>query len=197
MSGTLPSMPGFRSVDILSDIPILSDTSQSGKTQKRVIAGQLWRASCEYPPMIRAEFMPIYAFLAKQRGESFQVVFPELATPRGVGTGSPEIVGAHTVGDDTIQVRGFPQSQSGILLSGDVLKFGHSKVYMLTEDCDSDGSGEASLKIEPPLMQSLVDAELVVVNNVPFTMIIDNDVQEYKTRNPSIYRFSIDLVESL
>lgn len=199
MSGTFPSAPGFKSAQLSSVQPIIEDIAQSGKRQSRIIAGHLWEITCEFPPMTRAEFAPLYAFAISQRGDAFQIVLPHLATPQGVATGTPLVDGVHAAGDAAIDIDGWTPSTTGIIKAGDILKFSsHTKVYMVTADADSGASpGLASVAIEPPLIYPLADNEAVTVNSVPFTVASKNGVQEFKTKNPSIYSYALDLAESI
>jgi hypothetical protein len=50
---------------------------------------------------------------------------------------------------------------TGTLKAGDLVKFAHSKVYMIVADVTADGSNEATLTIEPPLREALADNALV------------------------------------
>jgi hypothetical protein len=53
----------------------------SGKRQARQIGGQYWKLTATFPPMTRAEFQPINAFIMAQRGryESFSLILPVLS----------------------------------------------------------------------------------------------------------------------
>jgi hypothetical protein len=72
-------------------------------------------------------------------------------TTLGVGTGTPLIKGASQTGS-TINTDGWTISQTGILKAGDLVKFAAiDTVYEITADCDSDGAGDATLPINPPV----------------------------------------------
>jgi len=82
--------------------------------------------------------------------------------------------------------------------AGDFIKFsGHDKVYMVVSDANSDGSGNSTLTIEPQLATALADNETITVNNVPFTMRLSKDAQEYKMGTNQFVKFNVDFVESL
>ena len=98
--------------------------------------------------------------------------------------------GAHSAGDATITVDGF----SGVIKAGDFVKFGsHDKVYMVT----SDQSGAGTLNIQPPLVTAVANDEAVTYNNVPFTVRLENDIQEWSLSGFDRYNFEIDLIEVL
>ena len=74
---------------------------------------------------------------------------------------------------------------------------GHTKVYMVVSDATADGSNEATLTIEPPLRSSVASDETILYDNVPFTVRLANDVQEFSTSQNDIYRFEVDFIEAL
>ena len=78
MSGTLPQTPAFSELTVTSVQPSFISRSISGRRQARQTHGQFFKLTAKYPPMTRAQFAPIYAFIMKQRGqyESFQVIPP-------------------------------------------------------------------------------------------------------------------------
>jgi len=200
MSGTFPVSPGARDTELTSIQPELTDISQSGKRQSSIIAGHLWEVTCNYPPMLRDEFAPLFAFSISQRGDDFQITLPNFNVPRGVATGTPLVDGIHAAADSAIAIDGWTASITGILKAGSLIKFAsHSKVYMTTADVDSGASpGLSSVPIIPPLIEALADNEAVTINNVPITMAFKNGgVQEFKTKIPGVSSFAIDLVESI
>ena len=81
MSGTFPSTPKFNSLNVTSIQPTFITRSMSGKRQARQIGGQYWKMTATFPPMTRAEFAPINAFIMAQRGryESFSLILPVLS----------------------------------------------------------------------------------------------------------------------
>ena len=78
MSGTLPQSPAFSSLTVTSVQPSFISRSISGRRQARQTHGQYFKLTAKYPPMTRAQFAPIHAFIMAQRGqyESFQVIPP-------------------------------------------------------------------------------------------------------------------------
>ena len=190
MSGTFPSSPGFTSTGFRSTSYNLSSTSVSGRTQVRGIGSQRWEFTASFPPMSRDEYGPINAFLLKQRGmlESFQIVLPIISTQSGDASGSKTANGALSVGATTVNLHG----GSGTLKAGDVFKFAnHSKVYMFT----ADRNGNGNVTFEPPLTTSVANGEGLVITNVPFTVRLNNDVQEFNYATDGTVSYEIDMIE--
>jgi hypothetical protein len=197
MSGTFPTSPVPADIKVSSFTPTLVSQTQSLKRQVRRRGGQRWSFDVNFPPMTRSEFAPVYAFCIAQRGqyETFTFVPPVVSVPQGTATGTPLVNTAHTVGDTTIATDGWTTSTQ-ILKAGDFIKFAnHSKVYMVVSDCSSDGTGAATLVIEPPLMAALSDNEAITANDVPFRVALTTDAQEYSAGPPNLYEFSIGLIE--
>jgi len=200
MSGSLPTSPGFSEAGLTHNQPVIVSNAQTGKRKSRIIAGHLWEITASYPPMTRMEFSPIYSFIISQRGafDSFTLTLPNFNTPQGTQSGALSVNGIHSAGDSSIQIDGMLTSETEAMKAGDILKFAnHTKVYMLTADVDTDGGGAGTFNIEPPLINDLVDNELVTIENVPFTVASKGGPQEFKTRAPGISRFSIDLIEDI
>jgi hypothetical protein len=72
---------------------------------------------------------------------------------------------------------------------------------MVVADVTSS-SGAATVTIEPPLVSSLSDDEAVTYDNVPFTVHLTNDIQEFGAIGADkdgnlLYKFEFDVEESL
>ena len=195
MSGTFPTSPAFNSLNISSEQKTITSTTDSGKMFATQVDGQRWKLTASFPPMTRADFMPIYAFIIKQRSqkETFSIIPPVVSNARGTETGTVLVNGSHSAGDTTINIDGM----NGTFKAGEFIKFSGSKVYMIVEDASADSNGEATITIEPPLRSALSDNETVTYDSVPFTVRLQNDVQDFNTGIDGLYRFEIDVIEAL
>jgi len=195
MSGTFPTTPEFRSIGFSSEQKTITSTTDSGKMFAVQVDGQRFKFSASYPPMTRAEFAPVIAFIMKQRSqkETFQIALPDLKNAKGNVSGTVLVNGVHSAGDTTIDVDGM----TGTIKAGDFVKFaGHSKVYMVVTDATAS-AGAATLTIEPPLRSALADDEAVTYDGVEFTVRLTNDVQQFNTSDLDLYRFEVDFIEAL
>ena len=96
---------------------------------------------------------------------------------------------------------GFAGDGAGRFKAGDFIKFAHSKVYMVVEDVTSS-SNAATVTIEPPLTTALSDDEAVTYDDVPFTVFLKNDIQEFNSQNITssgelLFNYEIDVEESI
>ncbi len=202
MSGAFPiSTSKFSTMGIQSIQPTLISKSISGKKLSRTIDAQRWAFTISIITSTRATaYGELMAFIVKQRSgkENFTIIPPELEDARGNISGTVLVNGVHAVGDTTIAV----DAMTGSLKAGDFIKFAHDKIYMVVADVTADGSNEATTTIEPPLTTALANNSSVTYDNVPFTVHLTNDMQEFgvvgadKDGN-NLYKFEFDVEETL
>lgn len=192
MSGTYPTTPVFNAVNFTSQYFNLSSETISGRIQVRNIGGQRFSFSANYPPMTRSEFQPVSAFIIKQRGmaETFTIVLPEVSEASGSASGTLAANGTGSIGATSIAVDGI----TGTLKAGDMVKFAnHNKAYMITADL----SGPGTLEFEPALISAVAIDEVITYDNVPFTVRLANDVQEFGVATDLTYSYEVDFVEAI
>lgn len=198
MSGTFPSTPAPLSIEVISIEPNLVSVATNLRRQVRSRGGQRWLFKVLYPPLARADLDSIYAFSIAQRGqyEKFTWVPKTIGTTRGLTSESPVVDGAFAVGVNAATVDGLTASTSNILRAGDFFKFsGHTKVYMVTADMASDGSGDATLNFSPKLITAVADNETITTSSVPFQVAFQSDNRQFTTDRSGYYSYELDLVE--
>jgi hypothetical protein len=206
MSGAFPiSTAKFGTLGIKSIQNTIISKSVSGKRLVRQIDNQRWAFSVQIITGKRSDvYGDLMAFIVKQRGqkETFTIIPPELEDARGNEDGTVLIDGVHAVGDTTILMNGFGADGAGRFKAGDFLKFAsHSKVYMVVEDVTSS-SNAATVTIEPPLLIALVNDSVVTYDNIPFTVSLTTDVQEFGISGVDkdgnlYYEYQFDVEEAL
>jgi hypothetical protein len=187
-----PTDPEFTAINVTSEHSNLRSETRSGRTIVRSLGSQRWRFTAKYDDLTREQFAPVLAFVMSTRGglNSFEIVPPVISTTQGSISGTPAVNGGHLSGDNTINVDSF----TGTLKAGDFIKFAdHSKVYMVV----ADRSGTGTMTIEPPLIQDVPTNTSITVSSVPFTMRVDNDIQQYRLSGYDRYQFQIDLIEAI
>lgn len=199
MSGTFPSSPAFNALNVKSIQPTFVSRTISGRRQARQIGGQYFTMTASFPPMTRAEFAPIDAFVMKQRGqyETFTLVLPILSTGLGSPAGTPLIRGASQTGR-TLATDGW---STGVVIfkAGDYIKLDHDKVYKVVADVTSNASASADtpITIEPALITSPADNSAITHTNIPFTVSLTTGVQEFSTGTSGLFSYEIDFAEAL
>lgn len=200
MSGVFPSSPAFNSLNVKSIQHTYVSRSLTGRRQARQIGGQFWKMTATFPPLTRAQFAPIYAFVVKQRGryESFSIVPAVISTGLGSPAGTPLMRGASQTGR-TLATDGWNASIA-IFKAGDFLKIaGNDKVYMVTADVTSNASTSADtpISIEPALVDSPADNAAITHSSVSFTVSLTSGVQEFATDSTGLFEYEIDFEEVL
>ena len=121
-----------------------------------------------------------------------------ITTPLYYVNDKPHLGSSYT----TIACDAFAGDGAGRFKAGDFLKFAsHNKVYMVVADVTSS-SNASTVTIEPPLLQTLANDSVVTYDNVPFTVHLTNDIQEFGvvgTANDGalLYKYEFDVEESL
>ena len=199
MAGAFPiSTAKFESLGIKSIQNTIISKSVSGKKLSRQIDGQRWGFTAQIITAKRSDvYGELMAFIIKQRSgkENFTIVPPEVEDARGTASGTPN--GTASAGATSITLGG---TGTGTLKAGDFIKFAnHDKVYMVVADQSDISTG--SLTIEPPLTTAITNSD-ITYDNVPFTVHLTNDIQEFgvvgadKDGN-ALYQFEFDVEESL
>jgi len=206
MSGAFPiSTANFESLGIKSIQNTIISKSQSGKKLARQIDNQRFAFSARIITAKRSDvYGELMAFIVKQRSgkENFTIIPPEIEDARGSETGTVLVNGVHAVGDTTIAMDAFAGDGAGRFKAGDFLKFSsHDKVYMVVSDVTSS-SNAATVTIEPPLITALADNSVVTYDNVPFTVHLTSDIQEFGVAGADkdgnlLYQFEFDVEETL
>ena len=199
MSGAFPiSSAKFESLGIKSTQNTIISKSQSGKKLARQIDGQRFGFTARIITAKRSDvYGELMAFIIKQRSgkENFTIIPPEVEDARGTASGIPH--GTASAGATSITLGG---TGTGTLKAGDFIKFAnHDKIYMVVADQSDISTG--SLTIEPPLTTAVSSSD-ITYDNVPFTVHLTNDMQEFgvvgadKDGN-ALYQFEFDVEEAL
>ena len=206
MSGAFPiSSAKFETLGIKSIQNTIISKSVSGKKLARQIDNQRFGFTIRIVTGTRSDvYGELMAFIMKQRSgkENFTIIPPEIEDARGNESGTVLVNGVHAVGDTTIAMDGHNNDGTHKFRAGDFLKFAsHNKVYMVVADVTSS-SNASTVTIEPPLLTALADDSAVTYDNVPFTVHLTNDIQEFGvvgTANDGalLYQFEFDVEESL
>ena len=199
MSGAFPiSTSKFETLGIKSIQNTIISKSVSGKKLARQIDGQRFGFTARIITAKRSDvYGELMGFIIKQRSgkENFTIIPPEVEDARGTASGTPH--GTASAGATSITLGG---TGTGTLKAGDFIKFAsHDKIYMVVADQSDISTG--SLTIEPPLTTA-VSSSNITYDNVPFTVHLTNDIQEFgvvgadKDGN-ALYQFEFDVEESL
>jgi hypothetical protein len=145
--------------------------------QRVVLGGARWTASYTLPKMNRGRAAEWQAFFLGLDGSygTFYGFDPDAKAPRGAGTGSPLVAGGSQTGS-SLDIDGCTAGVTGWLRAGDYFSVG-GEMKMLTQDANTNGSGEATLNFKPALRSSPADNAPLTVTSPACTMVLVDDMQ--------------------
>lgn len=198
---TLPTATGIQTQRFA--LTRIVGVSQSPFTrQEQVIQhqGEYWSATVQLPPMLKDNASQWLAFLLQLRGRrgTFKLGDQDRKTIQGVATGTIRVNGASQTGNQ-VALDGFAISTNNVFKAGDYIQI-NSYLYMVTEDVNSNGSGEADVKIEPSLrsgLETINDNDTVIYTNTTTIMRLDSNEVAWDTDQVSKYGISFACSESL
>lgn len=178
--------------------PTLLSVAHSLKRQARSRGGQRWGFTLQYRNLTRAQLSELMGFALAQRGQysTFTFVPAVLGYPQTTVGGTPLCNGA-TASGRSITTDGWANSVTA-MKAGEFVKFAnHAKVYTLTADVTSNGSGQATISIEPALYSNVADNEALTVSAVPFTCAFGGDGHDVSVTPGPVFDWACELVEVL
>tara|TARA_R110000803_G_scaffold84303_2_gene150475 strand:- start:3932 stop:4549 length:618 start_codon:yes stop_codon:yes gene_type:complete len=199
--GYFPVSAGFTGLNFKIQTTTKKTVAASGRTIRATNGTSLWQGTLSFPPVSYDDFLPIQAFVARCQGSlnEFDLVIPEISTHNPHPTQVTFVRTDAAAGATSVLVNSDQINKSTLLKAGDVIRFpNHAKVYMVIEDVASDGSGDATIQFQPALVTA-VDSdsagENIIVNAVPFRMILSGDLQEFGYNNQGFVKYEIDVQE--
>ena len=201
--GFFPQTPGFTTANFRQNTATKKTESASGRIIRATNGTTKWKATMQFPPVSYEEFLPIQAFVGRCQGplNEFDIIMPELSTHNPYPNQQTYVSADASAGSSSVSITSDQLNKSNLLLAGDLIRFpNHTKVYMVTETVTTDGSGNGTIYITPNLIQNVgfdSAGDTIIVNNVPFRMILTNDIQEYGYRKDGYVSYEIDIEEAI
>ncbi len=181
----------------------VSQSPFTGQQQVQKHPGQWWEVDVSLPPMERDDAEEWSSFFLKLNGRegTFLMGDPLATSPRGVGTGGPQVDGPSQTGNSLV-TKGWTVSQTGILKTGDYIQLGSgvtSKLYKVLNDADSNGSGNATLDIWPDITpdNSPVDNSAITISDTVGVFRLVSNEMPWTQNAPSVYGFTFAATEAL
>jgi hypothetical protein len=175
---SMPVGPGFSACRFGLETNTQTFTSPLTRaTQRALLGGARWTATYTLPAMNNAQAAAWQAFLLSLEGgvNTFYAFDPDRKTPRGAATGTPLVNGGSQTGSSLV-TDGWAHSVTGVLKAGDY--FGvNGELKMVAADCNSDGSGNATIAFKPALRSSPADNAPLTVTAASCTMVLQDDQQ--------------------
>jgi len=191
-----PQNPAFNAVNFRINTPTLITNTVSGKSRRVGMGHSFYTFTVKYAALTRYEYGPIAGYISQLYGpmESFEIIVPEMSYSK-VGNQTTSTVttsAAVLAGVDSVPVTGVTTGKN-LLRAGDFFKFSnHSKVYM----CATTWTAGNPLYFSGSLVKDVPSGTSIVYNEVPFTCILDNTVQEFSVGVGGITQVQLDLKET-
>lgn len=158
----IPTRPGFRSMDWQMYNPTtLNRSPYTGQQQVQAsLGGEAWRVTCHLPAMRLTDAPQWRAWLLSLQGRTnvFQLYDQRYPGPAGNVSGSSPLTVAPTAGINQPLLRaltttGWLPNIFGALATGDYIQVGY-RLYMVIAGQDSDGFGNMTIPVWPPLREA-------------------------------------------
>lgn len=169
----------------------------NGAIQTTALPGDKWSATLTFANKTKEHGRKLAAFLVSLRGRSgrFYLTPPEHKTPAGSAGGSPVVSAASQTGS-TLTITGCTANKTGWLLAGDYFQVGY-ELKMITQDINTDASGNATLVFQPPLRTSPALNAQIVTSSPKCVMALADDKQAQWAVQPEAYAVSVACFEPL
>ena len=198
---TLPTVTGIKTQNF--GLTRTISISQSPFTKQEQVfqhEGEQWKATFTLPPMKKDKAAIWLSFLMSLRGRrgTFKIGDQDRKTIQGTATGTVLVKGAAQTGN-AINLDGFTASRANVFLAGDYIRI-NSYLYMVSANVTANGSGEATVYVEPSLrtgIEAINDNTTVVYTNTTTLMRLDNNELNWDTDRVSVYGISFSCSEAL
>lgn len=197
----MPSTPGLRMSRFGVQWANIAHVGLSGAEQHVRRGGDKFIFEWELPTMRRALAASWQAFGMKLQGThgTFYGYDPDAKSPRGAALSSyaPLVNGASQTGTALV-TDAWANSIANVLLPGDYISVG-SRLKMVVDAASSDGTGNATLNISPPIVtgQSPADNAAITVFNPKGIFRLTSDAFIWDADYISRYGMTFQAVEAL
>lgn len=199
--GFFPVTNGFTAVRFRQSTITKKTETASGRITRATNAVTKWKGTLTFPPVAYDNFLAVQAFVARCQGalNEFDLVIPEISTHNPHTEQLTYVSADASAGSTSVSIISDNVNKTNLLKAGDVFRFpNHTKVYMVTEDVATDGAGAGTIQFTPALVTAVPTdsaGDTIIVKDVPFRMILSNDIQEYGYRNDGYVEYEIDVEE--
>ena len=158
--------------------------------------GSLWKVSLPFNNLHTGDRADLQAVLTKLNGQEHRFNLHDHAyTRRGTGGGTPLVNGGSQTGA-SIVLDGATASVTNWLRAGDYLSF-NNQLFMATSDVNSDGSGNVTVPIAPPIRTSPSDNTAVDIVAPISGVFMLASTPSWNNRPGIFSTFKVDAIEDV
>jgi hypothetical protein len=197
--GQFPTTPSVQAINFKINTPGITSETNSGKIRRVGYGHSYYTFELKYPNLTASQLGEVTGFVATAQGTlfSFEIVLPELSVSKASNTSANNTATSSTItaGQKFVNLTGLPNSTL-VLKAGDFFRFNtHSKMYMVTQDVTSSGSGTANLQFSGSAVTSVASGTRIWTNGVPFTVILTDPEQAFDASYGGISTLSLSMRE--
>lgn len=179
----------------------VSESPFSGVQQVYEHPYALWAGVFTLPPMNKAQAAEWRAFFMKLRGRTgtFYAGDPDAMEPNGSITGSVTLTADADLMDTTISIDTAVNSGTDVFKAGDMIQIGagtDARLYMITDDADTNATGGCDLNIEPAIKVAQVSGTAITYDNPVGVFRLENDVAGWDANNVGVHEMSFACQEA-
>jgi len=191
---TFPSTPKIQTMSWRLVQPAQNNISGwTGKRQVIASGRGWWECEINMPPIVGTANVNAWrAFLAKTQGSVNDFQIPVDPTAQSALSNTVQTNGSNQTGR-SIATDGWPNSTTA-LTAGQYVTI-NNQLLQLTADVTSNGSGQATLSVEPPVRQPVADNSAVEYKN-PYCLMYLNEKPSLSVEPGYVYSLSMSLRES-
>lgn len=168
----------------------------TGSTRTLGRGGDRWACTLVLKNLSATNRAVLRAFLANLRGQTHRVIVPDHSyTRRGALTANFVVNGASQTGSSLI-CDGAATTITNAMMAGDWIRVG-DYLYMVTADANTDGAGNITLSIVPPLRSSPADGAAVNITTPTCRMMLADNTAGWSNIPGRISSFTVELIEDI
>jgi len=174
----------------------------TGQEQVYRNQGEWWEGEISFRPTKRVDARLIQAFLAELRGKfgTFLYGDPDALALGTMGVGGTVTVNGGGQTGNTLTVDGMTPSTNNILIAGDYFQLGtglSSKLYMVTQALNSNGSGQGTITFEPALRTPPADNATVTITSPRGLFRLSENAAQWDADQSNVYSINLAFREAL
>jgi len=195
-----PDSPSFETVNFKVNTPTLTSETFSGKLRRVGMGVSYYSWEVKYPSMTPLEAGTVQGFVAQTLGSQFsflisipKVSFSKLGQLQN--TAAVFCANAAPVGSTQINFTG-AQPTKFLFAAGDFVSFqNHSKVYQVVAPVQASSAGNGTIFFSCPLVTAVPLNAQINFNNIYFTAVMAENVQEWDVGVGGITGMSLSMRE--
>lgn len=197
---TMPTSPAFKTSEwSISRTVAVSISPFTYGSQSADFGGSVWQTTVKLPPMKRDQAVQWQVFFMQLHGRlgTFKIGDPDAKTIRGGLDSTINVNGTFSIGAYSIGIENATASTL-IFKTGDYIQFGSGatqKLHMVTADCTSNGSGVATVEIEPPLKSALANDSAIIYSSAQMIARLDSNDSTWSADHLNLYGISFSCTE--